>query len=166
MRDPAPEPEWRLPDQPDPAPGRRPVHAVLISLVALAVLCCGGVGAVRALTGGDSPEAGPVSGEWREATPSAPAALLPVPRVPVRISVSKTPKAPKASRTKRPSTRPATKATKTPTRRPAPAPTAAGPIVRAGAFCAPVGAIGYTAKGKMMRCTRRPGDLRARWRAV
>ncbi|MFI5892221.1 hypothetical protein ACIA5D_19150 [Actinoplanes sp. NPDC051513] len=173
MRDPAPEPEWRLPDQPDPDPGGRPVHAVLISLLALAVLCCGGVGLVRAFTGGDdAPDTGAVAGGWREPAPFARAttAAVPlVPRVAVRTSASKAP----PKRTKRPSSKPATKKPTTrpttkPTTRPTPSPTvtAEGPIVRPGAFCSPVGAIGYTAKGKMMRCTRRTGEARARWRAV
>ena len=162
MRDPAPEPEWRLPDQPDPDPGGRPVHAVLISLLALVVLCCGGVGVVRTATGGDdAPDTGAVAGDWREPAPVArtttTAAVLPLPTVAVRTSASTAP----PKRTKRP-------ATKKPRTKPTPSPTvtAQGPIVRAGAFCSPVGAIGYTEKGTMMRCTRRLGEIRARWRAA
>ncbi|GGM83226.1 hypothetical protein GCM10007977_100710 [Dactylosporangium sucinum] len=56
------------------------------------------------------------------------------------------------------------------TKPPAPKTTApgggGGPIVTPGAFCSPEGAIGYTSKGTKMRCTRKPGEDRARWRAA
>src|SRR5690242_134513 len=140
MRDPTPEPEWRppepewrLPEQdagPDPRADGRPVRAVLISLLALAVLCCGGGGFIRAFTGGGttSAGAGTAAGDWQEPKPFARSttatALLPVPVT--TSGAGKTPKRPK-----RPSTRPAkkarTKATTKPTPRrttsPAPSPT-------------------------------------------
>lgn len=39
------------------------------------------------------------------------------------------------------------------------------PTVTAGAYCDPVGARGVTKRGTPMRCTRKPGDARARWRS-
>lgn len=54
--------------------------------------------------------------------------------------------------------------------RPKPAPTRTTPppppaaAVHPGAFCSPEGATGHTAKGTLMRCTRKPGEDRARWR--
>ncbi|MGI5181104.1 hypothetical protein ACQEVZ_32830 [Dactylosporangium sp. CA-152071] len=38
--------------------------------------------------------------------------------------------------------------------------------VHPGAFCSPEGAIGHTSTGTLMRCTRKPGEDRARWRAA
>jgi hypothetical protein len=38
--------------------------------------------------------------------------------------------------------------------------------VRAGSLCAPVGALGITAKGKLVRCTRESVDERPRWEFV
>lgn len=38
--------------------------------------------------------------------------------------------------------------------------------VHPGAFCSPEGALGYTSKGTLMRCTFKAGDTRARWRAA
>jgi outer membrane biosynthesis protein TonB len=73
---------------------------------------------------------------------------------------------PKAT-TSKPSPRPTPKPT---TKKPSPAPTTKPPSgqqgVHPGAFCAPEGAIGYTSKGTRMRCTRKAGEDRARWRAA
>ncbi|HET8599208.1 MAG TPA: HNH endonuclease family protein, partial [Segeticoccus sp.] len=57
--------------------------------------------------------------------------------------------------------------------RPKPTPTRTTPpsaapyegVVHPGAFCAPEGARGVTTKGTPMRCTRKPGEDRARWRS-
>jgi cytoskeletal protein RodZ len=38
--------------------------------------------------------------------------------------------------------------------------------VHAGAACSPVGATGYTSKGKEMRCKRKAGEDGPRWRAA
>jgi hypothetical protein len=38
--------------------------------------------------------------------------------------------------------------------------------VRAGSFCAPVGAFGITTTGRLARCTRESPDERPRWRLV
>ncbi|MEU8334717.1 hypothetical protein [Micromonospora tulbaghiae] len=73
---------------------------------------------------------------------------------------------PTKTRTTAPSRKPAPKATTV-----KPKPTTAKPPsgqqgVHPGAFCTPVGAIGYTSKGTKMRCTKKDGDIRARWRAA
>lgn len=49
-----------------------------------------------------------------------------------------------------------------------PPPTSPNPIrgVHPGAFCSPVGALGYTDKGTLMRCSVTPTDGRARWRSA
>jgi hypothetical protein len=53
---------------------------------------------------------------------------------------------------------------------PEPAPEPASPTmvqgVHPGAFCSPAGAMGYTTKGTLMRCTFKAGDIRARWRSA
>jgi outer membrane biosynthesis protein TonB len=36
--------------------------------------------------------------------------------------------------------------------------------VHPGAFCSDEGALGRTVKGTLMRCSDKPGDIRARWR--
>jgi outer membrane biosynthesis protein TonB len=67
--------------------------------------------------------------------------------------------------------KPAVKATthqpapKPTTKKPTPKPTTAG-AVHPGAFCSPEGATGRTSKGTPMRCTRKAGEDRARWRAA
>ena len=167
MAGPGSEPSWRLPVQADPAGqgGRRvkPVHAVLASLLALALLCCGGTAAVALFRGGDKkPAAG---AETIQATTAPPTeTTAPTTRATKGTVATHTP-------TRKPSPRQTThKPTPKPTtRKPTPPPTTTappGPIVHPGAFCAPVGAIGYTIKGKLMRCTRKDGEDRARWRAA
>lgn len=42
--------------------------------------------------------------------------------------------------------------------------TGAYPLVHPGAFCAPIGAIGVTATGTLMKCTSQPPGTEARWR--
>ncbi|QDP98764.1 DUF1524 domain-containing protein [Microlunatus elymi] len=39
-------------------------------------------------------------------------------------------------------------------------------VVHPGAFCAPAGATGHTAKGTPMECKTKPGDPRNRWRSA
>ena len=168
----SPDPSWQLPLPPDSGPERRrvkPVHLLLGSLLALALLCCGGAAAVEVFTGGKADKTGAAAATTGPAAPSddpttsavkAAVATSPTPSA----TPSKTAK-PKPS-TPKPTTPPTTRP---PTKKPTPTPTATTPtlpIVRAGAFCAPVGAFGITAKGKLMRCTRGSEDERARWRAV
>lgn len=76
---------------------------------------------------------------------------------------------PKPATTRKPAVTPTTrKPAPKPTRKPSPSPTTepARRIVHAGAFCSPVGALGYTSKGTLMRCTLKSGEDRARWRAA
>jgi hypothetical protein len=62
-----------------------------------------------------------------------------------------------------------TGAAKPPTTKPAPpkttAPAGGAANVHPGAFCSPEGAIGHTSTGTLMRCTRKAGEDRPRWRA-
>ena len=54
---------------------------------------------------------------------------------------------------------------KLPKRKPIPArPKPKVKVVHPGAFCSPVGAKGRTSKGTPMKCSRKAGDPRARWR--
>ena len=172
------EPSWRLPDQAEAGPERRrvkPVHALVASLVALALLCCGGAAALGAFTGGGGKQPGAAAGTSQpSASPEtgiSDATEKATPAIKKATTAAK-PRATSSRPKPKPTTRKPTPTTPAPTTRtpsPAPTPTTTappGPIVRAGAFCAPEGAIGYTAKGKKMRCTRRDGEARARWRAA
>ena len=168
----SPDPSWQLPLPPDSEPERRrvkPVHLLLGSLLALALLCCGGAAAVEVFTGGKADKAG------ASAAPSGPAEPSDAPTtsaVKAAVATSPTPSAtPKKSAKPKPTTPKPTTAptTRPPTTNPAPTPTRTTPtlpIVRAGSICAPVGAFGITAKGQLMRCTRESEDERPRWRAV
>ena len=168
----SPDPSWQLPLPPDSGPEQRrvkPAHLLLGTLLALALLCCGGAAAVEVFTGGKSGKTGAAAPASSPAAPSDdPATSVAKPAVATGPTPSATPKrTPKPKPTTRtPTTEPTTRP---PTRTPAPTPTATTPtlpIVRAGAFCSPVGAFGITAKGKLMRCTRGSEDERPRWRAV
>ncbi|MFJ1539204.1 hypothetical protein ACIODS_11745 [Micromonospora chalcea] len=110
--------------------------------------------------------------------------------IPTTAETSPTPAEPPttapAATTAAPTVKPAVKPSPTkkrataPTRKPAPKVTTTKPKPKAstarppsgqqgvhpGAFCTPVGAIGYTSKGTKMRCTKKDGDIRARWRAA
>jgi hypothetical protein len=168
----SPEPSWQLPLPPDSGPEQRrvkPVHLLVGSLLALTLLCCGGAAAVEVFTGGEADKTGAATGTPSgSATPSDPTTSA----VKAAVATSPTPSAtPKKTPKRKPSTpRPTTApTTRPPTKTPSPTPTATTPtlpIVRAGAFCSPVGAFGITAKGKLMRCTRESEDERPRWRAV
>lgn len=88
---------------------------------------------------------------------ACPAARLPVARV---IPLGGAPvDSPPPTRTSRP---------RVPKPTTAPKPTSEAPRpqrgVHPGAFCSPEGALGYTSKGTLMRCSTKPGDSRARWR--
>ncbi|MCU7722591.1 hypothetical protein ODJ79_02575 [Actinoplanes sp. KI2] len=171
----SPEPSWQLPLPPDPGPVQRrvkPVHLLLGSLLALALVCCGGAAAVEVFTGGKAGKTGAAATVSTDPTtpgddPTTPAATAAVTTSPTPADTPKKTPRPKPT-TPKPTTEPTTGP---PTRRPTPTPTPTAttptlPIVRAGAFCAPVGAFGITAKGKLMRCTRQSEDERPRWRAV
>jgi len=171
----SPDPSWQLPLPPDSGPERRrvkPVHLLLGSLLALALLCCGGAAAVEVFTGGKSGKPGaaaikdpavpsdePTTSAVKAAVaPSATPSATPTPTTTPRKSSTPKPTPTTRKPTTEPPTRPPTKAP-TPTKSPL-------PIVRPGTFCAPVGALGITARGKLMRCTRLSEDDRPRWRAV
>jgi len=171
----SPDPSWQLPLPPDSGPERRrvkPVHLLLGSLLALALLCCGGAVAVEVFTGGKSGKSGAAAIK----DPAVPSDEPTTSAVKGTVATSATPSAtPSRSSTPRPqptTRKPTTEpATRPPTRSPAPTPTPTPttpglPIVRAGTFCSPVGALGITARGKLMRCTRLSEDDRPRWRAV
>ena len=66
-----------------------------------------------------------------------------------------------------PAPRPAPKPT-APEPPPSAEPAAPSPVqgVHPGAFCSPQGALGYTSKGTLMRCSLKAGDIRARWRSA
>jgi cell division septation protein DedD len=174
-----PDPSWQLPLPPDSGPEQRrvkPAHLLLGTLLALALLCCGGAVAVEVFTSGKSGKTGAAAGIKDPAVPSddpaTPAAKTAAAKTAATTSPAPSGLPSKSAKpkpaTRKPTTRPTTGP---PTRTPAPTPTPTAttpvlPIVRAGAFCAPVGAFGITARGKLMRCTRESEDERPRWRAV
>ncbi|GHJ17666.1 hypothetical protein TPA0908_56610 [Micromonospora sp. AKA38] len=148
------------------------------------VLCCcgGGVAAVSGSTdekptsiaavspsinGGDSPAAvaspaGSPSVITPVESPSAsPTTGSPNP-APRTAAARPTPK-PKPTRT---SPRPTPKRTTSAPRTTKPSHSTVQGSVHPGAFCKPEGALGHTAKGTLMRCTRKAGEDQPRWRAA
>ncbi|WP_433213167.1 hypothetical protein ACQP00_01475 [Dactylosporangium sp. CS-047395] len=109
-----------------------------------------------------SPSASPSPSQSAVPTPTmdavVPTTAVPPPALPTttRPAPAKTTTKPPAPKTTAPA---APKTT---------APPAGGPVgnVTPGAFCSPEGAIGYTSKGTMMRCTQKPGEKQPRWRAA
>jgi outer membrane biosynthesis protein TonB len=90
----------------------------------------------------------------------------PTPTATVKNLVQTTPPTPSA-KPKQATTRPKPKpTTKKPTTKPTSKPPSGQQGVHPGAFCTPEGATGYTSKGTKMRCTRKSGEDRARWRAA
>jgi hypothetical protein len=73
---------------------------------------------------------------------------------------------PTPARTRTPSR--ATKPVTEPAPRPTPQPTSPSRVqgVHPGSFCSPEGALGFTVKGTLMRCSFKTGDIRARWRSA
>jgi hypothetical protein len=92
---------------------------------------------------------------------AAPTTAAPTTSAPTRVT---SPPAPRATHTA--THRPTVTRTAAPTHRAAPTHTAPPParVVHPGAYCAPEGATGRTAKGTLMRCTLKDGEARARWR--
>ena len=188
MTSPTPQDPWLLPvaPHPDQAGGKRrvrPLPVVLVSLLALAVLCCGGATLVTVF--------GPGKAKPVDATASAPArqqiAALPTTSNPVAATsppVATSPVAVKSSPTRSATVKPSRTTTEptTPARtskppapkpkpttpKPAPTKTALPPvkIVHAGAFFTPAGATGVTSSGKAMVCRSTATDSRNRWRAA
>ena len=68
----------------------------------------------------------------------------------------------------KPAPRPVMKPAPRPVMKPAPKPAAPAPLqgVHPGSFCSNEGALGHTNRGTLMRCSTKPGDPRARWRAA
>ncbi|MFG1842853.1 hypothetical protein ACGFH8_31005 [Micromonospora sp. NPDC049175] len=152
-----------------------------LGIAALLGLCCCGGGISSAFDDDTKPVSAPNS-----STPPAIGRLIdgdttPTPAVGETSADATTAPpvpTPTPTRTVKPATKPApTKTTapkpKTTTVKPKPKPTTAKPStpsvrqgVHPGAFCAPEGARGVTSKGTPMRCTRKAGEERARWRAA
>ena len=122
-------------------------NTILLFVVGMLSLCCCGYGVVALAVisiGGDRPNN----------TVTAPATAT----APASPSLSST-TAPGAEKTNQATV--TTTAARPATRYPFPP---AG--VHPGAFCSPEGAYGRTVKGTLMRCTRKAGEERARWRAA
>jgi outer membrane biosynthesis protein TonB len=102
------------------------------------------------------------------ADPTDPATLKPTATTAPPATTAVKPAA-KKKPTAKPTTRKPSPKPKPTTKKPSPKPTTKPPssgIVHPGAFCSPVGALGHTSKGTLMRCTLKSGEPRARWRAA
>jgi hypothetical protein len=164
-----PNPSWTQPTAPQPQQKKRSTtKAVLLSVLAVLVLCCGGSWIIGTVTGHDKPgskTAQPllVFPSAQAAAPDAVAASV----VPATTSAAPAPTptrttaAPKKTASPKPKPAPTTRK---PTPKPKPTTVSAQSGVRPGAFCAPEGALGTTVKGTLMRCTLKAGEDRARWR--
>src|SRR3954471_18132377 len=123
----SPDPSWQLPLPPDSGPERRrvkPVHLLLGSLLALALLCCGGAVAVEVFTGDKSDKSGAAaikgpavpSDEPTTSAVKAPVASSATPSATPSKSSTAKPRSTTRTPTAEPTTRP-------PTKRPTPTPT-------------------------------------------
>lgn len=117
--------------------------------------------------GSPQPAARPIATSIPAAEASPTPATEPPTTTPAATTAAPTP-AVKPLPTKKRATTPTRKPAPKATFKPKPKPTIAKPVgnVRPGAFCAPEGSYGLTAKGTPMRCTRKDGEPRAHWRAV
>ncbi|GAA2479912.1 hypothetical protein [Winogradskya humida] len=150
------------------------LKVALATGVAFLLLCCGGITAIKAFTGGGNPSSTPqfiapslASPPPMEST-SSPSPSRSRPSSPSPSSSSSRTKIPPIKKPVPARTAPAPSPSKT-TKKPSPKPTTTAPppapaVVRPGAFCSPEGATGITRKGTPMICTRKPGEERARWR--
>jgi hypothetical protein len=135
-----------------------------LTVLALIALCFGGAAALSPFL--DDPADTP-----KLASTDAPRPLLATPE---QTTVSATPAGTRKatpSHTVKASPKPTRKVTKPAprptTRKPTPKPTHTTSTrkgVHPGAFCTPEGARGTTSAGTAMRCTRKTGEDRARWR--
>jgi hypothetical protein len=154
------QPTAELPAQPA---GRRRIAVLLVPVLGLLVLCCGGSALVTSVFRGSSDKSsGPTL-----VVPSSSAAPAPTDSpypTPTLLPTTKASPSPKPTTRKPP---PATVAP--PTTKPTPsAPATSGSVqqgVRPGTFCAPRGAIGLTRRGRVLHCGPGPDDPRNRWRA-
>jgi hypothetical protein len=139
-----------------------------------------GLAVLAVLLGGcQNGEAAPVTPATATVPPSAqltqPASPTASPSPTAQVSALPTPGVAKLKPavTAKPAAKPAANPTPRPkptTKRPVVKATTKGPSgeqgVHPGAFCSPEGATGRTSKGTAMRCTRKAGEDRARWRAA
>jgi len=162
------EPTVQLPVQ---APAKRRPNIVLLALIIMVVLCCGGFGLVAsAIRGGGSsrPEAepslvvpSPAESSTGEPSPSAHPTTTPKPSASTKlvVTVKPTTSKPKPTTARPTTTKPAT-----------PTPSATTPGiqqgVRAGEPCSPAGAFGMTTRGRLLRCGPSATDPRNRWRPL
>lgn len=129
-----------------------------------------GIGAVSG--GGEKKDTAPArsSGQVATTTTTAPASTS------TTVKVTSTTAAPATATTQKVTTTTAKPATATSTAKPTTTTTQAAPTttttqatsasyVKAGAFCSPAGADGYTSAGTYMVCKTSPTDDRNRWRA-
>ncbi|MEV4702741.1 hypothetical protein [Actinoplanes sp. NPDC049316] len=178
-----PDRPWQQPTATYPQPKKRsPLRIVLLSILGVLVLCVGstvtlGLAGVLddpdqpAVTqpAGDSENIAPLVGATTSRAPTAtPKATADSITPPTTRPAPKTTTIKPEPTTKKQSPRPATTKPKPrpTTVKPSPKSTtkAPGKTVTPGAFCSPVGEIGYTSKGTRMRCTLKDGEDRARWR--
>ena len=178
-------PSWQQPTAPQPDTKRSALKAIVLGVIAVALLCCGGGVAINAFTNDDKPAptattepdrqlAAVPTGEPVEPTATVEPAATTEPVVDptvttTRAAVATTPATakPKPSTT-RPKAKPTTTAPKPKptTKKPKPKPTSepANTGVHPGAFCSEHGELGTTSKGTLMRCTTTAKDDRYRWR--
>jgi hypothetical protein len=139
--------------------GRKKIGKLSLIIVAFALLCA--AVAVTLLNGGSGENGHPAAAPTGAATPADPTGAP--------ESSSSSPAATPAA------TGPATAAPAANTDKPGPRRTRrAGPptkppaehSVHPGALCSPAGALGYTANGKLMRCSPSATDSRNRWRVA
>ena len=155
----------------------KPLIIVLSSVLAVFLLFCTGIWALG--TFGPDTTTAAVS----DNTTARPAFVAPTTTAALPAVEATTPSPPPTTATSSPtpaptsaSPKPAPKPTtvkpkpkpKPTTKKPAPKPTTPSRQtgVHPGAFCSPVGALGTTVKGTLMRCSVKNGDDRARWRAA
>lgn len=163
-------PQWQTAQQPTVRQRRiRTTKIVLLSVVAMMVLCVGGLATLGAIIGDPkAKDAASTSGtpnSFVEAPSVAPTTeeAAPVEKPSPTVAPTTVKAQPKPAVTHRvvPKPKPATK-------KPKPKPTKTTPStkkgVHPGAFCSPGGALGHTSKGTLMRCTLKAGEDRARWR--
>jgi hypothetical protein len=173
----APDPQRPWPAQATPpltvATGKRkvrPLNVVLLSALALVVLCCGGVAIVNALVSPSKPDVNSAAQSTPDArqlagdpsTTHDPTGALTAPAEPSPTAAPSTTSAsPRSAATRKPVVKPTTK-------KPVPKPTKAKPPVGKGvypgAFCSPRGAFGTTNAGTLMQCKPSATDTRNRWR--
>ncbi|WP_433290764.1 hypothetical protein ACQP2F_23735 [Actinoplanes sp. CA-030573] len=176
MRDRTPPPSFRLPVQSEPGPEERKVtgaQAILLSIIAMALVCCAGGFAIslftsdggkraaavtQVTTAAQPPVTEPATGPATTAPATEPATTAPATTAPARTEATTKVAAKPAPTTKKPTTKKPT------TTRPTGTTTPAGNAP--GAPCSPVGKFGHSSTGELMRCVRKPGEDRARWRKV